>query len=57
MLDALTQARIIRLLERILEDRGIGMVLIRHDPALVHRFCERIYRLKAGRLDAYKDQP
>jgi ABC-type glutathione transport system ATPase component len=54
MLDPLTQARIVRLLKRIQADRGIGMVLISHDPALVDRFCGKIYQLKAGRLDANK---
>ena len=56
MLDALTQARIIRLLESIQKGRGIGMVLISHDPALVCRFCDKIYQLKAGRLDAIQYQ-
>ena len=51
MLDALTQARIIHLLARIQEDRGLAMVLISHDPALVARFCHRHYRLEAGRMD------
>jgi len=52
MLDALTQAHIIRLLESIQKGRDIGMVLISHDPALVDRFCHRRYLLAAGRLDA-----
>lgn len=50
MLDALTQARIFRLLEKIQKERDICMVLISHDPALVSMFCETLYRLKGSRL-------
>jgi peptide/nickel transport system ATP-binding protein len=50
MLDALTQARIIRLLENIQKERDLCMVLISHDPALVSMFCETLYRLKGSRL-------
>lgn len=49
MLDALTQARVIRLLETIQAKRGISMVLISHDPALVFRFCQRVFELKDGK--------
>lgn len=55
MLDALTQARIIGLLEDVQKKRGICMVLISHDSALVGRFCETIYRLDGldcGKLKA-----
>jgi len=51
MLDAFTQARIIRLLLSIQKSRGICMVLISHDSELVDRFCHRRYLLAAGRLD------
>ena len=56
MLDAMTQARIIRLLEKIQEEKCVSMVLISHDPALVDQFCQRYYHLKAGRLDAIQYQ-
>jgi energy-coupling factor transporter ATP-binding protein EcfA2 len=52
MLDARTQARIIRLLASIQKGMGIGMVLINHDPEPVDRFCHSYYRLKTGRLNA-----
>ena len=55
-LDVLTQAHIIKLLEAIQEKRKICMVLISHDPVLVGRFCDTIYRLKMGRLDAAEYQ-
>ncbi|GAB6906496.1 Oligopeptide transport ATP-binding protein OppF [Desulfosarcina cetonica] len=51
MLDVLTQARIIRLLEKIQRDTGVTIVLISHDPALINSFCHRVYRLDAGRID------
>jgi peptide/nickel transport system ATP-binding protein len=56
MLDALTQARIIRLLEKIQKARDICMVLISHDPALVGAFCDTVYRLKGMRLNATEHQ-
>jgi len=56
MLDVLTQARIIRLLEKLQKERDICMVLISHDPALVSSFCDTVYRLKAGRLNAAEYQ-
>jgi peptide/nickel transport system ATP-binding protein len=57
MLDALTQAHIIRLLVSIQKSRGICMVLISHDSELVARFCHSYYRLKDGRFDEVQYQP
>jgi peptide/nickel transport system ATP-binding protein len=50
MLDVLTQARIMNLLERIRQRTGVSYVLISHDGALVHKFCPRVFRLEHGRL-------
>jgi len=50
MLDVLTQARIMALLEQIQKRTNVGYVLISHNPALVHQFCRRIFRLENGRL-------
>ena len=55
MLDALTQARMIRLLENIQKERNICMVLISHDPALVGMFCDTVYRLKGKRINGPMD--
>ena len=52
MLDVLTQAHIFKLLEDIQEKRGIRMVLISHDPALVDRFCDTLYPLEAMQFGA-----
>ena len=54
MLDALTQARIIRMLEKIQKERNLCMVLISHDPDLVRWFCDTVYQLDAGRLNIEK---
>jgi len=50
MLDTLTQARIMLLLDRIQQLTGVGYILISHDPALVQRFCPSVYHLESGRL-------
>lgn len=57
MLDVLTQARVIRLLENIQKTTGVGTVFISHDPALVTRFCHRVYRLEGGRLEEKSPLP
>lgn len=50
MLDVLTQAGIMALLEGIRQRTGVAYVLISHDPELVRRFCRRTYRLEDGCL-------
>jgi len=51
MLDALTQARIMNLLEYIQQRTGAAYVLISHDIDMVNSFCSRVYRLSNGRLE------
>lgn len=51
MLDALTQARIMNLLERIRQRTGVCYALISHDTDMVKSFCPRVYRLSDGRLE------
>lgn len=50
MLDAITQAQIIRLLEAIQRETGVAYLFISHDLELVRAFCGRIYCLEGGRL-------
>jgi len=52
MLDALTQAGIMRLLSSIQQRTGVCFVLISHDHKLVARFSHRVYRLENGVLQA-----
>ena len=40
MLDPLTQARICTQLTSLTRERGIGLLLISHNPALVDRLCD-----------------
>lgn len=45
MLDAVTQAQIWHLLLHVARERGMGMVVISHNEALVARVCDRVVRL------------
>ena len=48
-LDALTQEQIFRLLQRQREDRGLTLVLLTHQPAVV-RSCDRVLQMRNGRI-------
>lgn len=50
MLDAITQAQILRLLEEIQRQTGVAYLFITHDLELARLFCRRIYRLEKGVL-------
>ena len=50
MLDAITQARIIRLLEKIQKQEGVSYLFVSHDLELIRLFCGRIYELDRGVL-------
>jgi peptide/nickel transport system ATP-binding protein len=47
MLDAITQAQIWRLLLKVVEERGIGMLVVTHNLSLANRVCTRIIDLTA----------
>ncbi|NGM18383.1 ABC transporter ATP-binding protein [Roseomonas stagni] len=49
-LDATVQAEILRLIDRLVSDRGMGLMLISHDLPLVFRFCDRVAVMYAGRV-------
>jgi peptide/nickel transport system ATP-binding protein len=49
-LDASVQAKIIRLLLRLQEERGLGLLLITHDLALARKVSDRIAVLRNGRV-------
>jgi peptide/nickel transport system ATP-binding protein len=49
-LDATVQAEILRLIDRLVTDRGMGLMLISHDLPLVSRFCDRVAVMYAGRV-------
>lgn len=50
MLDPLTQAKMMHLLQRIQVRSEVGYVLISHNSALARRFCDLVFRLDRGRL-------
>jgi peptide/nickel transport system ATP-binding protein len=59
-LDVIVREQVLRLIDQLVAQRGLGLILISHDLPMVARFCERIlvmYRgrvveaLDAGRLD------
>jgi peptide/nickel transport system ATP-binding protein len=49
-LDVTTQARIMELLGRLVEERRMGMILITHDLGLASSFCDDIHVMYAGRI-------
>jgi peptide/nickel transport system ATP-binding protein len=50
MLDASEQARVILLLKRIQNERGMGLLLISHDIALVRKVADRIAVMHQGEI-------
>ena len=49
-LDVTTQARIMDLLRRIVDERRMAVVLITHDLGLASSFCDEIHVMYAGRI-------
>lgn len=49
-LDVTTQARILDLIGRLADDRGMAVVLITHDLGIVAGFCDRVQVMYAGRI-------
>ena len=49
-LDATVQAEILRLIEELVQARGMALILISHDLPLVAHFCDRVVVMYAGRI-------
>ncbi len=49
-LDVTVQAEVLRILDALVKDRGMGLIFISHDLRLVGRFCDRILVMYAGRV-------
>jgi oligopeptide/dipeptide ABC transporter ATP-binding protein len=49
-LDVTTQARIMDMLARIVEERRTGVILITHDLGLASSFCDELHVMYAGRI-------
>tara|TARA_R110002020_G_scaffold207320_3_gene412852 strand:+ start:5141 stop:5968 length:828 start_codon:yes stop_codon:yes gene_type:complete len=57
-LDVTVQIEVLRILDRLVSERGMGLIFISHDLELVSTFCDRVLVMYAGRvveeLDAAK---
>jgi peptide/nickel transport system ATP-binding protein len=49
-LDVTVQAEVLRILDTLVRDRGMGLIFISHDLRLVGRFCDRILVMYRGRV-------
>lgn len=49
-LDVTTQARVIELLHRIVEERDISVILITHDLGVASSFCDKLAVMYGGRI-------
>lgn len=49
-LDASVQAEILRLLDELVDQRGMALILISHDLPLVSRFCDKVVVMVGGRV-------
>jgi peptide/nickel transport system ATP-binding protein len=49
-LDVMIQAQILRLVDRLVGERGISLLLISHDLSVLTRFCDRLAVMYAGRI-------
>ena len=49
-LDVSVQGDVLRLIDDLVRDHGMGLILISHDLPLVARYCDRILVMNAGRV-------
>jgi peptide/nickel transport system ATP-binding protein len=49
-LDVTVQAEILRILDRLVRERGLGLIFISHDLQLVSRFCDRVMVMYKGKV-------
>ena len=49
-LDVIVREQVLRLLDRLVGERGLGLILISHDLPMVARFCDRILVMYQGRV-------
>lgn len=49
-LDVTIRLQVLRILDGLVRDKGIGLVMISHDLNLVRAFCDRVLIMYAGRL-------
>jgi peptide/nickel transport system ATP-binding protein len=49
-LDVVVQQQVLSVLDRLVRERGMGLILISHDLRLVSSFCDRVLVMVAGRV-------
>jgi len=49
-LDVSVQAQILRLLQKVQDDYGMGILLISHDPEIIECMCSRVYEIENGQI-------
>lgn len=49
-LDVSVQAQVLKLIDDLVRDHGMGLILISHDLELVARYCDHILVMNAGRV-------
>ncbi|WP_343079895.1 ABC transporter ATP-binding protein [Ostreiculturibacter nitratireducens] len=49
-LDVTVQIEVLRILDKLVAERGMGLILISHDLRLVSSFCDRVLVMYAGRV-------
>ena len=49
-LDVTVQVEVLRILDRLVAERGMGLIFISHDLNLVATFCDRVLIMYAGRI-------
>lgn len=49
-LDVSVRAEVLRIMDRLVTDRGMGLIFISHDLNLVSQFCDRVLIMYAGRI-------
>lgn len=49
-LDVTVRLQVLRILDGLVRDKGIGLIMISHDLNLVRAFCDRVLIMYAGRL-------
>lgn len=49
-LDVTVQIEVLRILDRLVTDRGMGLIFISHDLRLISSFCDRVLVMYAGQV-------
>jgi len=49
-LDVSVQTQVLQIMDRLVKDRGMGLIFISHDLNLVASFCDRVLIMYAGRI-------